>query len=280
MLFALLIFIKAFRNDPWDEISVIFLQQHTVGGSGSKAVVYFYNHGKQTSQYMHGVHMLVWGRKTTTKSPMFWCLNTIYTVLRCFLSMTQGSWQMLTFRSSCCLSLLGNLWVLFYTAGCELWIERCLHMSIPVQIYETIMFTPVQIPKDTHVYTSSDSVWSNSHRFADIYVLQMEMEKFYEEFIRLVKYFLIVFKREPAVERAIDFVSKFSTSLQTAANEDDKGTEKSGSSGAEQEMHPFILKLFNFLLQVFVFVGLKESLTFGSAGIVLYQCISLSTCTT
>lgn len=77
----------------------------------------------------------------------------------------------------------------------------------------------------------------------------MEMEKFYEEFIRLVKYFLIVFKREPAVERAIDFISKFSTSLQTSASGEEKDSEKSNSSAAEQDMHPFLLKLFRFLLQ-------------------------------
>lgn len=90
----------------------------------------------------------------------------------------------------------------------------------------------------------------------------MEMEKFYEEFIRLVKYFLIVFKREPAVERAIDFISKFSTSLQTSASGEEKDSEKSNSSAAEQDMHPFLLKLFRFLLQVFVFLEQKESLAF------------------
>ena len=73
------------------------------------------------------------------------------------------------------------------------------------------------------------------------------MDDFFEAFIDRVKYFLIVFKREPSVERAIDFVSKFSTSLPF---DKDDAAEEGTPLDDDQDMHPFLLKLFNFILKV------------------------------
>lgn len=86
---------------------------------------------------------------------------------------------------------------------------------------------------------------------------QENSEKFLAEFIDLVKHFLIVFKREPAVERAIDLIAKFSTSLQTPASlkKDDEVENKDTSecpleTSYQEDMHPFLLQLFRFLLKV------------------------------
>lgn len=79
----------------------------------------------------------------------------------------------------------------------------------------------------------------------------MENEIFFNEFICHVKHFLIVFKREPAVERGIEFIAKFSTSLQTMPMQsvDDQTTEGADTS-FHDDMHPFLLQLFKFLIKV------------------------------
>ena len=80
----------------------------------------------------------------------------------------------------------------------------------------------------------------------------MENEIFFKEFICHVKHFLIVFKREPSVERGIEFIAKFSTSLQSTSvqsAEDDQPTELADTS-IQDDMHPFLLQLFKFLLKV------------------------------
>jgi len=79
----------------------------------------------------------------------------------------------------------------------------------------------------------------------------VENDVFFNEFICHVKFFLIVFKREPSVERGIDFIAKFSTSLQTTSKQsaDDQDTEVADTS-MQDDMHPFLLQLFNFLIKV------------------------------
>uniref|UniRef100_A0A667X3U5 Non-SMC condensin I complex, subunit G n=1 Tax=Myripristis murdjan TaxID=586833 RepID=A0A667X3U5_9TELE len=57
---------------------------------------------------------------------------------------------------------------------------------------------------------------------------------FHEEFVHYLKYAMIVYKREPTVENVIEFVAKFSTSFQYDDEEDD---------------HPFLSFIFNFLLE-------------------------------
>jgi len=80
---------------------------------------------------------------------------------------------------------------------------------------------------------------------------QVENDVFFNEFIYHVKFFLIVFKREPSVERGIDFIAKFSTSLQTTSKQstEDQDTEVADTS-MQDDMHPFLVQLFNFLLKV------------------------------
>ncbi|XP_004579248.3 condensin complex subunit 3 [Ochotona princeps] len=62
---------------------------------------------------------------------------------------------------------------------------------------------------------------------------------FHKEFIQYLKYAMIIYKREPAVERIIDFAAKFVTSFHQSDVEDDEEEEDGG-----------ILKhLFTFLLE-------------------------------
>jgi len=84
-----------------------------------------------------------------------------------------------------------------------------------------------------------------------LFFFQVENEIFFSEFIYHVKHFLIVFKREPAVEIGIEFIAKFSTSLQTGPEQstDDQTTDVSDTS-IHDDMHPFLLQFFKFLLKV------------------------------
>ncbi|OCT99386.1 hypothetical protein XELAEV_18005164mg [Xenopus laevis] len=63
---------------------------------------------------------------------------------------------------------------------------------------------------------------------------------FLEEFIHFLKFPLIVYRREPAVERVMDFVAKFVTSFHNSGGEDEEE--------ADEENSP-VNCLFNFLLQ-------------------------------
>ena len=70
---------------------------------------------------------------------------------------------------------------------------------------------------------------------------------------------MIVFKREPAVERTIEFVAKFATSL-CLDNKPEKTEDKNEEEEQEEEdeeMHPFLLKIFSFLLKVSLFIYAK-----------------------
>ncbi|XP_023654969.2 condensin complex subunit 3 isoform X1 [Paramormyrops kingsleyae] len=66
---------------------------------------------------------------------------------------------------------------------------------------------------------------------------------FHEQFVHYLKYAMIVYKREPAVENVIEFVAKFATSFEVPvdneAEEDDE----------EEEENIFLNFLFNFLLK-------------------------------
>uniref|UniRef100_A0A8C5LK80 Non-SMC condensin I complex subunit G n=1 Tax=Leptobrachium leishanense TaxID=445787 RepID=A0A8C5LK80_9ANUR len=65
---------------------------------------------------------------------------------------------------------------------------------------------------------------------------------FLEEFIHYIKYPLIVYRREPSVERVMDFVAKFVTSFHKPESEDDDYDEM------DEENSP-VNFLFTFLLQ-------------------------------
>uniref|UniRef100_A0A5S6MF95 CCR4-NOT transcription complex subunit 9 n=1 Tax=Xenopus tropicalis TaxID=8364 RepID=A0A5S6MF95_XENTR len=63
---------------------------------------------------------------------------------------------------------------------------------------------------------------------------------FLEEFVHFLKYPLIVYRREPAVERVMDFVAKFVTSFHNSDGEDEDEVDEENSP---------VNYLFNFLLQ-------------------------------
>ncbi|XP_045069849.1 LOW QUALITY PROTEIN: condensin complex subunit 3 [Coregonus clupeaformis] len=69
---------------------------------------------------------------------------------------------------------------------------------------------------------------------------------FHEEFVQCLKHAMIVYKREPAVENIIEFVSKFSTSFQTPSTE---GGEEEEEEDEEEDQNPFLSYMFNFLLE-------------------------------
>ncbi|KAL4843378.1 hypothetical protein H8958_011390 [Nasalis larvatus] len=62
---------------------------------------------------------------------------------------------------------------------------------------------------------------------------------FHEEFIHYLKYVMVVYKREPAVERVVEFAAKFVTSFHQSDMEDD----------AEEEDGGLLNYLFTFLLK-------------------------------
>ena len=79
----------------------------------------------------------------------------------------------------------------------------------------------------------------------------MDYEQFWDEFIEHLKYSMIVFKRESAVERTLNFVANFATSCQQEEDKENAEKDLEEEEGVEdQEMGRFLRKLFDFLLQV------------------------------
>ncbi|CAL8333990.1 unnamed protein product [Lota lota] len=74
---------------------------------------------------------------------------------------------------------------------------------------------------------------------------------FHVEFIHFLKYAMIVYKREPAVEHVIEFVSKFASSFQspTKDKEGEEEEEDDDEEEEEEDDHPFLTFIFNFLLE-------------------------------
>uniref|UniRef100_A0A674DLN1 Non-SMC condensin I complex, subunit G n=1 Tax=Salmo trutta TaxID=8032 RepID=A0A674DLN1_SALTR len=70
---------------------------------------------------------------------------------------------------------------------------------------------------------------------------------FHEEFVQYLKHAMIVYKREPAVENVIEFVSKFSTSFHTSSTEG--GEEEEEEDEEEEDENPF-LTLLTFGLKI------------------------------
>uniref|UniRef100_A0A8C6K7Q7 Non-SMC condensin I complex, subunit G n=1 Tax=Nothobranchius furzeri TaxID=105023 RepID=A0A8C6K7Q7_NOTFU len=68
---------------------------------------------------------------------------------------------------------------------------------------------------------------------------------FHEEFVHYLKYAMIVYKREPAVENVIEFVAKFSTSFQSPPKTEEEEEEEED----DEDDHPFLSFIFNFLLE-------------------------------
>ncbi|XP_059407809.1 condensin complex subunit 3-like isoform X2 [Carassius carassius] len=65
--------------------------------------------------------------------------------------------------------------------------------------------------------------------------------EFHEEFIRCLKYAMIIYTREPAVENVIEFVTRFAASFETPVNEN--------AEEEEEGENEFLNVLLNFLLE-------------------------------
>jgi hypothetical protein len=75
-------------------------------------------------------------------------------------------------------------------------------------------------------------------------VCQVSLEKFYEDFVNCLKTLLLIGEKHASVERALDFASKFCVSLYDSQdNVEDR-------DGDDEDMPPFLKKVFNFLLKV------------------------------
>ncbi|XP_053475027.1 condensin complex subunit 3 isoform X3 [Ictalurus furcatus] len=77
----------------------------------------------------------------------------------------------------------------------------------------------------------------------NMYVKLQDKAEFHEEFLRCLKFAMIVYTREPAVESVIDFVVKFAASFETPVSEEEAEEEE------EEEEDTFLNFLFNFLLE-------------------------------
>ncbi|XP_076872309.1 LOW QUALITY PROTEIN: condensin complex subunit 3 [Brachyhypopomus gauderio] len=75
------------------------------------------------------------------------------------------------------------------------------------------------------------------------YVKLEDKSDFHEEFLRCLKYAMIIYTREPAVENVIDFVVRFAVSFETTVTEEEEEEEE------EDDENSFLNFLFNFLLE-------------------------------
>lgn len=87
------------------------------------------------------------------------------------------------------------------------------------------------------------------------HLLQLEDKTlFHEEFVHYLKYAMIVYKREPAVENVIEFVARFATSFQSPPKPEEEEEEQQEDEEEDEEAeddHPFLSFIFNFLLEVY-----------------------------
>eukprot|EP00794_Sanderia_malayensis_P004235 gene4235-4798_t len=72
-------------------------------------------------------------------------------------------------------------------------------------------------------------------------------DEFFKVFTEHVKYSLVVFEREPSVERTIDFIVAFVISVGKVAERNQKHPD-TFSDDEEELMSPFLVKFFNFLV--------------------------------
>ena len=82
------------------------------------------------------------------------------------------------------------------------------------------------------------------------FCFQTPLQEFWESFEHHLKYSMIIFKREPVVERTIEFAAKFATSFVKEEDTEKPVKESLEEDDEEEEMHPFLLNFFTFLLKV------------------------------
>lgn len=80
--------------------------------------------------------------------------------------------------------------------------------------------------------------------------LKMEIDEFWPVFVEHLKYSMIVFKREVAVERTLEFVAKFATALASSSTEEKTEGKEGAEDVEEEDMPELLLKLMDFFLQV------------------------------
>ncbi|TNM86102.1 condensin complex subunit 3 [Takifugu flavidus] len=73
--------------------------------------------------------------------------------------------------------------------------------------------------------------------------------QFHEEFVHYLKYAMIVYRREPAVENVMEFVARFSTCFQSAPKAEEEEQQEDVEEEEEEDDHPFLSFIFNFLLE-------------------------------
>ena len=65
----------------------------------------------------------------------------------------------------------------------------------------------------------------------------------------------MVYQRQPPVERLIDFIAKFAASFLDSQKENKPSEEKqmspTSSDSEDEEMNPFVVKIFDYCLEVF-----------------------------
>ncbi|XP_077992118.1 condensin complex subunit 3-like [Glandiceps talaboti] len=71
---------------------------------------------------------------------------------------------------------------------------------------------------------------------------------FHTEFMQYLKYSMIVLKREPAVERTLDFIAKFAVSFEDEASEANENSRNEENINAKEKQDNFLMILFNFFL--------------------------------
>ncbi|XP_025095867.1 condensin complex subunit 3-like isoform X2 [Pomacea canaliculata] len=76
----------------------------------------------------------------------------------------------------------------------------------------------------------------------------MGIERFWAEFQPLLKFPMVVYNREPAVERTIDFVARFVTSL-GIKHPDNEQKDDDTEDNNKVESNPLLQRLFDFLLE-------------------------------
>ncbi|TWW59342.1 Condensin complex subunit 3 [Takifugu flavidus] len=74
--------------------------------------------------------------------------------------------------------------------------------------------------------------------------------QFHEEFVHYLKYAMIVYRREPAVENVMEFVARFSTCFQSAPKAEEEEQQEDVEEEEEEDDHPFLSFIFNFLLEL------------------------------
>ena len=73
---------------------------------------------------------------------------------------------------------------------------------------------------------------------------------FWEQFCYCLKFPMIVYERHPTVENTINFVVSFATAFVLKSEDQEEEEEEDSILNDQEGMHPFLFKLFQFLLEV------------------------------